>query len=68
MLPSLWWFGALAFNQFHLYCQDEKKRAVRFCALYFVYVKSVVMFDFCGENNSSNAIYTKQSVKKHDLS
>lgn len=69
MLPSLCWFGVQAFNQLHLYCQGCKKKiAVHFCALDFVYVKSVVMFDFCGENNLRYAIYTKQSVKKDDLS
>ena len=58
MLPSLCQFGVQAFNQLHLYCQGcKKKTAVHFCAPYFVYVKPVVMFDFCGKNN----------LKKHHL-
>lgn len=58
MLLSLRWFGVQTFNQLHLYCQGCKKKiAVQICALYFVYVKPAVMFDFCGENN----------LKKHHL-
>lgn len=52
MLPSLCQFGVQAFNRFYLHCQSCKKKiAVQFCAPYFVYVKPVVMFDFCGKNN-----------------
>jgi len=58
MLPSLCRFGFQAFNQLHSYCQGCKKKIiVHFCALYFVCVKPVVMFEFCGKNN----------LKKHHL-
>lgn len=52
MLPSPCRFGVQAFSQLHLYCQVCKNKiAVQFCALYLIYVKPVVMFDFCGKNN-----------------
>lgn len=69
MLPSPCRFGVQAFSQLHLYGQVCKNRiAIQFCALYFVYVKSVVMFDFCGKNIERNTTSTKQPVNKHDLS